>query len=266
MKLLGVISATMLMAMPSSRVSAAATCESLSSLSLPETTFTMAQTVAPGAFALPQDFVGAKTCWFQPCPSPNGTGELFKSLPTFCRVAATLKPTGDSEIKIEIWMPASGWNGKFIAVGNGLSAGTIAYTAMSVPLARGYAVASTNTGHDATASDISFALGHPEKLIDFGYRAVHEMTVKAKAIVAAYYAKPPTLSYWNGCSTGGRQALMEAQRFPADFNGLIAEQADLPIACLFVSELLCTVLLEQMSDHIDVSRRAVTHQTRRPAL
>jgi hypothetical protein len=266
MKLLGVISAAMLMAMPSSRVSAAATCESLSSLSLPETTFTMAQTVAPGAFALPQDFVGAKTCWFQPCPSPNGTGELFKSLPTFCRVAATLKPTGDSEIKIEIWMPASGWNGKFIAVGNGLSAGTIAYTAMSVPLARGYAVASANTGHDATASDISFALGHPEKLIDFGYRAVHEMTVKAKAIVAAYYAKPPTLSYWNGCSTGGRQALMEAQRFPADFNGLIAEQADLPIACLFVSELLCTVLLEQMSDRIDVSRRAVTHQTRRPAL
>jgi feruloyl esterase len=225
MKLLGVISAEMLLTMLSSSASPAATCESLSSLSLPETTITMAQTVAPGAFALPQEFVGAKTCWFQPCPISNGPADAFKSLPTFCRVAATLKPTSDSDIKIEIWMPASGWNGKFIAVGNGLWAGTISYTAMSVPLARGYAVASTNTGHDGTAGDGSFALGHPEKLIDYGPRAVHEMTVKAKAIIAAYYGNAPKLSYWNGCSTGGRQALMEAQRFPADFNGLIAGAA-----------------------------------------
>jgi feruloyl esterase len=128
---------------------------------------------------LQQDFVGSATCWFQPCPISNGPGEVFKSLPTFCRVAATLKPTSDSDIKIEIWMPALGWNGKFIAVGNGGWAGTISYAAMGVALARGYAVASTNTGHDGTVSDGSFALGHPEKLIDVGYRAVHEMTVKA---------------------------------------------------------------------------------------
>ena len=220
MKLPDVMFAAILMNTLSAPASGAATCESLSSLSLPETRITMAQTVALGTFVLPQDFVGAKTCWFQPCPTSNG--DVFESLPPFCRVAATLKPTSDSEIKIEIWMPASGWNGKFIAVGNGGWAGTIAYAAMSVPLARGYAVASTNTGHDGTVGDATFASGHPEKLIDFGYRAVHEMTVQAKAIIEAYYGNAPGLSYWNGCSTGGRQALMEAQRFPADFDGVIA--------------------------------------------
>src|SRR5579859_901656 len=222
MKLPDAMVAAILMNMLSSPVFAAATCKNLSSLSLSDTTITMAQTVAPGAFALPQDFAGSASCWLQPCPSSNGPGEVFKSLSTFCRVAATLKPTSDSDIKIEIWMPASGWNGKFIAVGNGGWAGEISYAAMSVPLARGYAAASTNTGHDGTSGDGSFALGHPEKLIDFGYRAVHEMTVKAKAIIAAYYGNAPRLSYWNGCSTGGRQALMEAQRFPADFDGMIA--------------------------------------------
>jgi Tannase and feruloyl esterase len=222
MKLPDVMLAAILMNMLDAPASPAATCESLSSLSLPETTITVAQTVAPGAFALPKDFVGAKNCWFQPCPISNGPGDVFKDLPTFCRVAATLKPTSDSDIEIEIWMPVSGWNGKFIAVGNGGWAGTISFAAMGVAVARGYAVASTNTGHDGSVGDGSFALGHPEKLIDFGYRAVHEMTVKAKSIVAAFYAKAPTLSYWNGCSTGGRQALMEAQRFPADFDGMIA--------------------------------------------
>ena len=132
MKLLGVIFAAMLMTMPRSLASAAATCESLSSLSLPETTITMAQTVAPGAFALPQGFAGSESCWFQPCPISNGSGDVFKGLPTFCQVAATLKPTGDSDIKIEIWLPASGWNSKFIAVGNGGWAGTISYAAMGV--------------------------------------------------------------------------------------------------------------------------------------
>jgi feruloyl esterase len=204
MKLLGVISAEILLTMLSSTASAAP-CESLSSLSLPETTITMAQTVAPGAFV-----------------SPEGPAGAFKSLPAFCRVAATLKPTSDSEIQIEVWMPASGWNGNFIAVGNGGWAGTIFYPRMIGPLARGYAVASTNTGHSGTIGDGSFALGHPEKLIDFGYRAVHEMTVKAKAIVAAFYGNGPKLAYWNGCSTGGRQALKEAQMFPNDYDGIIA--------------------------------------------
>jgi feruloyl esterase len=224
MRLPDVIFAAMLLVILSSQVFAATTCENLSSLSLPETTITIAQTVAPGEFTWPHDFVGWKGCSVQPCPGPlpDEAGDAFKSLPAFCRVAATLKPTSDSDIKIEIWMPVSGWNGKFIGVGNGGWWGAISYADMGVALARGYAVASTNTGHDGDWDDASFALGHPEKLIDFGYRAVHEMTAKAKAVITAYYGNTPNRSYWNGCSTGGRQALMEAQRFPADFNGLIA--------------------------------------------
>jgi feruloyl esterase len=205
MKFLGVISAQMLLAVMSSTASAAATCESLSSFSLPETTITTAQKVAPGAFV-----------------PTEGPADAFKSLPTFCRVTATLKPASDSDIQMEVWMPTWEWNGRFMAVGNGGWAGTISYAAMSGPLARGYAVASTNTGHYGTFGDGSFALGHPEKLIDFGYRAVHETTVNAKAIVAAFYGNAPRVAYWNGCSTGGRQALMEVQRFPSDFDGVIA--------------------------------------------
>jgi Tannase and feruloyl esterase len=188
---------------------ASASCESLSTLSLPDTTVTLAETVADGAFVPP--------------PS-GGRGRLspaaFKNLPAFCRVAATLKPTSDSEIRMELWMPASGWNGKFQANGNGGWTGSINAGALADGLRRGYAAAMTDTGHQGGSA--SFALGHPEKLIDFGYRAVHEMTVKGKAIVAAYYGDAPKRSYWNGCSAGGREGLKEAQRFPADFDGIVA--------------------------------------------
>src|SRR6185436_8329868 len=150
-------------------------------------------------------------------PPPAST---FSQLPSFCRVAATLKPSADSDIKIEVWMPTTGWNGKFLAVGNGGWSGAIVYPALAVSLQRGYATASTDTGHSGGSG--SFALGHPEKLTDFAYRAVHEMTVQAKAIVAAHYAAAPRLSYWNGCSSGGKQGLKEAQRFPNDYDGIIA--------------------------------------------
>jgi feruloyl esterase len=117
-------------------------------------------------------------------------------------------------------MPASGWNGKFQAVGNGAFNGNINYGAMMTALARGYAVSSTDTGH--TGSGANWALGHPEKTIDFGWRAIHEMTVASKKIIAGYYDSGPKFSYWNGCSAGGRQAMKAAQRFPADFDGIIA--------------------------------------------
>jgi tannase/feruloyl esterase len=186
----------------------AAPCESLASLSLPQTTITAAQAVAPGAFTPP---AGGRA----------GRGASpFAALPAFCRVAATLAPTGDSDIKIEVWLPAAGWNGKFQAVGNGGWAGTISYPAMAEALRRGYATTSTDTGH--TGASGSFALGHPEKFVDFAYRSEHEMTVKAKAIVAAFYGSAPKYSYWNGCSTGGRQGLAEAQRYPDDFDGIVA--------------------------------------------
>jgi tannase/feruloyl esterase len=117
-------------------------------------------------------------------------------------------------------MPAANWNGKYQAVGNGAFSGAIGLAAMAGPLARGYATSSTDTGHPGNTA--RFAFGHPEKLVDFGWRAVHEMTVTSKAIIAAYYESGPRLSYWSGCSAGGRQALMEAQRFPADYDGIIA--------------------------------------------
>ncbi len=183
----------------------AASCESLTSLTLPNTTITLATPVAAGEFT-PRGPVQ---------PSAN-----FKDLSAFCRVAATLAPSKDSDIKIEVWMPASGWNGKFQAVGNGGWSGAIVYPSLARALAGGYATASTDTGHSGGSG--SFALGHPEKLIDFGYRAVHEMTVQAKAIIAAYYGDGPKFSYWNGCSSGGKQGLKEAQRFPSDYDGIIA--------------------------------------------
>ena len=185
-------------------VAAAGSCSDLAKLALPRATITMAAPVQAGAFR----------------PDAPGNADDFAALPAFCRVAATLKPTSDSDIKIEVWLPASGWNGKFQAVGNGGFSGAIAYPAMARALARGYAAASTDTGH--AGSSASFALGHPEKLVDFGWRAVHEMTVASKKVVAAHYGAAPKFSYFNGCSAGGRQGMAEAQRFPDDFDGIIA--------------------------------------------
>ena len=141
-------------------------------------------------------------------------------LPASCRVALTIKPSSDSDIKSEIWLPLTGWNGKFLAVGNGAWGGSIQYAALTDALKRGYAAASTDTGH--SGPDASFAMGHPERLIDFGYRSVHETAVQGKATVQALYGAAPRFSYFNGCSGGGRQAFMAAQRYPADFDGIVA--------------------------------------------
>jgi len=185
----------------------AASCESVAALTLPGAKVTTAQQMAPGVFTPPGP------------PPPAGVPTVFARLPEFCRVAATLTPSSDSDIKIEVWLPVSGWNGKFQAVGNGGWNGSIPYAALANAVIAGYATVGTDTGHVGNTS--AFALGHPEKLIDFGHRAVHEMTVAAKAI-AAYYGNGPRLSYWNGCSNGGRQGLMEAQRYPADYDGILA--------------------------------------------
>jgi feruloyl esterase len=135
-------------------------------------------------------------------------------------VQATIAPTSDSVIKVEVWMPASGWNGKFQGVGNGAWLGSITTNALATAIQRGYAAASTDTGHEGSSA--SFALGHPEKLIDYGYRAVHEMTEKGKAITAAFYDRNAQYSYFVGCSAGGKQAIKEAQMFPADYDGVVA--------------------------------------------
>jgi feruloyl esterase len=190
-----------------------ASCESLASLALPNAKIDTAQSVAPGTFSPPSANRGG-----------NGRGAaaalLYSRLPAFCRVSATLTPSSDSDIKVEVWLPTSGWNGKFQAVGNGGWAGVISYAALAQAVSAGYASASTDTGHVGNSG--AFALGHPEKVIDFGYRAVHEMTVKAKTIVDAYYGSSPKLSLWNGCSQGGRQGITEAQRYPTDYDGIVA--------------------------------------------
>src|SRR6266850_1119796 len=189
----------------------AASCESLAGLKLQDTTITSAQTVEAGAFTAP----GGRGRG-----GPGPQANPYRDLPAFCRIAATLKPSSDSDIKIEVWLPVSAWNTKFEAVGNGGWTGSIPYGALAEGLRRGYAMTATDTGHEGGSG--SFALGHPEKLTDFAYRAVHEMTVKAKAIIDAYYGANPRYSYWNGCSSGGKQGLKEAQKFPNDFDGIIA--------------------------------------------
>jgi feruloyl esterase len=186
----------------------AATCESLAALTLANTKITAAHSQPAGSFTPP----GAP-----PNAAPNAA---FAKLPAFCRVTASLTPSTDSDIRIEVWLPESGWNGKLQSVGNGGWAGTIGYAALGTALSSGYATAATDTGH--VGNTAKFATGHPEKMIDYGYRAVHEMTVAAKALIAAFYGNGPRLSYWNGCSTGGRQGLMEALRYPTDYDGIIA--------------------------------------------
>lgn len=181
-------------------------CAELAGLALPNTTVTAAEAVAAGAFTPPG--------------GGGGGAASFKTLPAFCRVAATATPVADSEIKMEVWLPSAGWNGKFMAVGNGAFTGSIAYPAMARALARGYAASSTDTGH--AGGSASFALGHPEKVVDFGWRSVHELADTSKKVIAAHYKSAPKYSYWDGCSAGGRQAMKEAQKFPADFNGIIA--------------------------------------------
>jgi feruloyl esterase len=182
----------------------AATCERLTSLALPNTTIKSAKVIAAGTYALP----GA-----QP----------VKDLPAFCAVHGVIKPTEASDIHFEVWLPEKNWNGRLETLGNGGLAGTISFGPMVAALRNGFAAASTDTGH--TAKEPASWLENRERLIDYSYRGLHLTTENAKAIVQAYYSQAAKFSYFSGCSTGGKQGLMEAQRFPADFDGIIAGDA-----------------------------------------
>ncbi len=182
---------------------AAQPCEALNKLDLANTSITRAESVAAGAYKPP-------------------VGKVPPNMPAFCQVAGAIKPTSDSNIYFEVWMPESNWNGKFQGAGNGGFAGAIGYDQLMNAVAHGYATAGTDTGHHAGGTDASWALDHPEKIADFGYRAIHETAVKAKAIIHAFYGEDPKRSYFSSCSNGGRQALMEAQRYPEDYDGIIA--------------------------------------------
>jgi len=189
-----------------------APCENLQSLSIPHTTITSAQLVPEGPFTR-----AGGGAFGKPSPKPSAP------LPAHCRVTMVLKPSSDSNINVELWMPAENWNGKLLATGNGGWAGAIqGYGDMQEALRRGYATVATDKGHSSADGPMGmFALGHPEKIVDFAYRAIHDMTVQSKRVIAAFYNQPLQYSYFKGCSTGGRQAVMAAQMYPGDFDGII---------------------------------------------
>jgi feruloyl esterase len=184
----------------------AVACAALADQRLPGTTISAAQAITSGSF------------------TPPGSTNEMTNLPPFCRVAGVIKPTSESQIRFEVWMPLQNWNGRFSGVGNGGWAGNISYGALAEQVRRSYASTSTNTGHEAApgVNAARFAFEHPEQLIDFAYRAHHETALKAKALVREFYGKPHERAYWIGCSSGGYEGLMEAQRFPADYDGIVA--------------------------------------------
>jgi feruloyl esterase len=183
-----------------------AACDRLAEQSLPNTKITAAQAVTAGSF------------------TPPGSTNAIANLPPFCRAAGVITPTSDSEILFEVWMPLENWNGKFAGVGNGGWAGAISFGGLGDQLRRGYATASTNTGHPfAPGLEMArFAFEKPERLIDFAHRSHHETAVQAKSIVQTFYGKPAGRSYFIGCSSGGYEGLMEAQRYPSDYDGIVA--------------------------------------------
>lgn len=180
----------------------ATSCADLIKLRLTDTTITAAEDVPAGAY------------------TPPG-GMPQNNLPAFCRVALTVAP----QIRIEVWMPKDAWNERYRGEGGGGYAGSISYGGLAAGIRAGYATASTDTGHTASEGG-RFALNSDgtlnwQLISDFAERSLHEMAVKAKALINAYYGKAPKYSYWNGCSTGGRQGLMAVQRFPGQYDGLL---------------------------------------------
>lgn len=189
-------------------------CSTLARLRLADTEITSA-TVQPAQLAIPGVTVSAS--------DGSGVSVPVSGLPAFCRVEGRIHPEPGSDIRFEVWLPAEGWNGRYMGVGNGGFAGSIRYKDLADTARAGYATASTDTGHDEKATpQASWAPGNPAKLRDYGWRAVHLTTSNAKQLIAAYYGRPADKSYFQSCSNGGRQGLMEASRFPEDFDGILA--------------------------------------------
>ncbi len=185
---------------------AAGDCAGLKTEAPPDAEIATVALQPAGPFVIPPEFGPSRTV----------------ALPSFCRVQGVLRPTSDSHIAFEVWLPADGWNGRFQGVGNGGFAGAIGYSGLAAAVQSGYAVAATDTGHSAGGTDASWAKEHPEKIIDFGWRAIHLTAVAGKTLAESFYGTAPRHSYFSSCSNGGRQGLMEAQRFPEDYDGIIA--------------------------------------------
>jgi feruloyl esterase len=217
--------------------SVAATCESLRSIAIPNVTITTAELVTPPAPAAGRGAPGgaargggAPAAAVPGAPAARGgapagpPAAAQPPLPEYCRLVLVLKPSADSNINSELWLPTKTWNGKFMATGNGGFGGAIqGLNEMRNVIRLGYATAGNDTGHSAAdGPNGMFALGHPEKIVDFAYRAMHEMTVTSKKLINEFYGRPQEFAYYKGCSTGGRQGVMNAQRYPEDFDGIIA--------------------------------------------
>jgi len=186
-------------------------CGKLAGAALPNVSISSVKAYEAGAFVgPPQPFTGGDLSAF------------YSKLPAFCRVVAVARPSADSNITIEVWLPLAGWNGKLQGLGNGGFAGLIDTFELGAALGKGYASAATDAGHTGSPIEAAWALGHPEKVADFGHRGIHEMTRVAKELVHQFYGFAPGHSYFAACSDGGREALMEAQRYPGDYDGILA--------------------------------------------
>ena len=183
-----------------------ATCESLSNFKFADTTINSATSYPGGAYV-----------------APDAWHLAFTNLPPYCEVVATIAPTPDSSIGVRVWLPTQRYNGRYLGTGNGGYAGGYFQSELADGINRGFATANTDMGATGAAGVNGDALiGHPEKWKDFGWRATHLMTTFSKALINAFYGDPASKSYFTGCSTGGQQALMEAQRFPYDYDGILA--------------------------------------------
>jgi feruloyl esterase len=201
------------------KMSKPTSCADIAKIRLPNTTITSATVLPAGPFANASigDPLAAQGTT---SPAPTCSSNIASpQLPTFCRITGAITTPGAAEpISIEVWMPLDHWNGKFEGVGNHGFAGEIEYADMGPELVKGYAVATTDTGHAGSAAT-AWMQNH-QQIVNYGSLGVHEMTVKGKAIVKAFYGKSPKYSYFNGCSTGGKEGLMEAQRYPDDYDGI----------------------------------------------
>lgn len=292
----GVVTVTLAVFSVEGRAQSAVSCDSLSSLSLPNATVTSVHAYTPGEYKLPKAAGGPGGGMGGPggpggpgvgpggpggpsgaggqrgpgAGGPGGGGNQGpggfaglgasdENMPAFCNVALTLKPSPDSDIRVEVWLPASGWNGKFVGVANFGTAGSILRQNMIQPLEGGYAVAATDTGHQG--GGLSFAIGHPEKVIDYAYRADHEMTLRAKEVVAKFYGKGPSKSIWIGCSLGGIEALIEAKRYPEDYDAIVAGAPPNPITLFNADQIWAAWLnLNHPEGSIPPAKVAMVHQ------
>ena len=181
-------------------------CEALKSLKLPgDTTISMAQTTTGGSIGYSL-FLGSLKA------------DLSK-VPTFCRVAGVTKPGPGSQVNWEVWMPATTWNGRYEQLGGGLINGYINYDGLAQMAAMGYAAATTDGG---SSGDLKDFLGNADRRLDFSYRSYPATYLNAQALMQAFYGKGPNKKYWLGCSEGGREGLLMAQRYPEYFDGIVA--------------------------------------------